>query len=65
MVMRADLIIIVNKFYTSKVGLPMLLPCSGNYQVPPFWKSGLVEIRRALAAAAPVSTLNINNEFSA
>ena len=61
MVIRADLIILVDTFYTSKVALPMLLPCSGNYQVPPFSKSGLVQIRRALAAAAPVCTLNINN----
>ena len=56
MVIRADLIIIVDTCYTREVGLPMLLPCSGNYQVPPFWKSGLVQIRRALAAAAPVPT---------
>ena len=61
MVIRADRIILVDTFYTRIVGLPMLLPCSGNYQVPPFYKSGLVQTRRALAASAPVSTLNINN----
>ena len=30
----------------------------------PFWNSGLVQIRHPLAAA-PVSTLKINNNFSA